>query len=125
MRQLESPYQNVRPDGISVDLIVLHAISLPPGQFNMDDVEALFTGRLDISAHASFAALDGLCVSAHFVVGRNGVITQFVPVSRRAWHAGESEWEGHGNCNDFSIGIEIIGDEQKPFSNAQYRETAL
>ena len=124
MRQLESPHRNMRPDGISIDLIVLHAISLPPGQFAMDDVEALFTGQLDVSAHASFAELDGVCVSAHFVVDRNGMITQFVPVSRRAWHAGESEWEGHDNCNDFSIGIEIIGDEQKPFDNNQYRETA-
>jgi len=90
----------------------------------MDHVESLFTGQLDITAHASFAELGGLQVSAHFVVDRTGVITQFVPVSRRAWHAGESELEGRRGCNDFSIGIEMIGDELQPFADAQYRETA-
>ncbi len=124
MRQLDSPHHNMRPDGMEIDLIVLHAISLPSGQHGMGHVEALFTGQLDATAHASFAELDGLQVSAHFVVDRTGVITQFVPVSRRAWHAGESEWEGRTNCNDYSIGIEMIGDELAPFSNTQYRETA-
>ncbi len=124
MRQLDSPHHNLRPDGVSIDLIVLHAISLPPGEFGMDDVEALFTGQLDVAAHASFAGLDGLRVSAHFVVDRKGVITQFVPIPRRAWHAGESEWEGRPDCNDYSIGIELIGDEAHPFTDTQYRETA-
>ncbi|MDQ6957949.1 MAG: 1,6-anhydro-N-acetylmuramyl-L-alanine amidase AmpD [Mariprofundaceae bacterium] len=124
MRQLDSPHHNARPDGVNIDLIVFHAISLPPGEFGMDDVEALFTDQLDVAAHASFAGLNGLHVSAHFVVDRHGVITQFVPIVRRAWHAGESEWEGRADCNDYSIGIEIIGDEAHPFTNAQYREAA-
>jgi len=124
MRQLDSPHHNARPDGVCIDLVVLHAISLPPGEFGMDNVEALFTGRLDVTAHASFTELDGLRVSAHFVVDRNGVITQFVPVARRAWHAGVSAWRGRKNCNDYSVGIEIIGDEQTPFTHEQYRETA-
>jgi len=124
MRQLDSPHHNVRPDGVGIDLIVLHAISLPPGEFGMDDVEALFTGQLDVAAHASFAGLDDLRVSAHFIVNRRGVITQFVPTGRRAWHAGESEWEGKADCNDYSIGIEMIGDGTHPFTDQQYRETA-
>jgi len=124
MRRLDSPHHNLRPDGVEIDLIVLHAISLPPGQHDMGYVEALFTGQLDVTAHASFAKLSGLRVSAHFVVDRAGVITQFVSVLRRAWHAGESEWKGRADCNDYSIGIEMIGDELGPFSNAQYRETA-
>ncbi len=124
MRQLDSPHHNARPDGVSIDLIVLHAISLPPGEFGMDDVEALFTGQLDVAAHTSFAELDGLRVSAHFVVDRKGVITQFVPIIQRAWHAGESRWEGKADCNDYSIGIELIGDEAHPFTDPQYRETA-
>ncbi len=124
MRQLVSPHHNARPDGTEIDLVVLHAISLPPGRYGMGHVEALFTGQLDVAAHASFAELDGLRVSAHFVVDRSGVITQFVPVSRRAWHAGASAWEGRVGCNDYSIGIEMIGDELGSFSDAQYRETA-
>lgn len=124
MRQLDSPHHNARPDGVSIDLVVLHAISLPPGEFGMDDVEALFTGQLDVAAHVSFAGLDGLRVSAHFVVDRKGVITQFVPMRWCAWHAGESEWEGRPDCNDYSIGIEMIGDEAHSFTDSQYRETA-
>ncbi len=124
MRYLDSPHHNVRPDGIAVDLIVLHAISLPPGEFGMLAIEAFFAGYLDASSHPAFSSLEGVRVSAHFVVDRNGVITQFVPVTRRAWHAGESEWEGIPDCNDYSIGIEMIGDEAHPFTGAQYRETA-
>ncbi len=124
MRHLDSPHHNARPKGVEIDLIVLHAISLPPGQYGMDHVQALLTGQLDVTVHTSLAGLGGLRVSAHFAVDRAGMITQFVSTSRRAWHAGASEWEGHKNCNDFSIGIEIIGDELSPFSDAQYRETA-
>jgi len=124
MRQLDSPHHNARPDAAGIDLIVLHAISLPPGEFGMQWVEAFFTGRLDASVHAMFAGLKGVRVSAHFVVDRNGVITQLVPVARRAWHAGESAWEERENCNDYSIGIEMIGDEAHPFTDVQYRETA-
>jgi N-acetyl-anhydromuramoyl-L-alanine amidase len=123
-RFIDSPHHDARPVTSAVDLIVLHAISLPPGEFAMRHVEALFTGTLDVSAHTSFNDLRGLRVSAHFVVDRTGEITQFVPLDRRAWHAGESVWQGRENCNDYSVGIEMLGDEQKPFTPAQYRETA-
>ncbi len=114
----------MRPDGMSVDLIVLHAISLPWGDFGTECVDDLFLGKLECAAHSSFSDLQNLKVSAHFVINREGDITQFVPCGRRAWHAGESEWQGKSGCNDFSIGIEIIGDEQQPFTAVQYRETA-
>ncbi len=107
-----------------IDLIVLHAISLPTGGFESAYVDDLFLGRLDCAAHPSFADLAGLQVSAHFVIGRKGEVTQFVPCDRRAWHAGESEWQGRSGCNDFAVGIEMIGDEQQLFTAAQYREAA-
>ncbi|MFQ5582654.1 MAG: 1,6-anhydro-N-acetylmuramyl-L-alanine amidase AmpD [Mariprofundaceae bacterium] len=124
MRYLTSPHRNARPEGVTVDLIVLHAISLPPGVFESQFIEDFFTGHLDFSAHPSFSSLEGVRVSAHFVVDRKGVITQFVPVAQRAWHAGTSEWQGRGGCNDYSFGIEMIGDELQSFTQAQYRETA-
>ena len=124
MRVLNSPHQNSRPLDVAIDMIVLHAISLPAGNFEMASIEQLFMGRLDCSAHASFAELEGLRVSAHFVVDRNGGITQFVPCQQRAWHAGVSAWQGRDGCNDFAIGIEMIGDQEQPFTQAQYRETA-
>jgi len=109
---------------MAIDLIVLHAISLPSGEFDMHSIQALFTGYLDTTSHPVFSSLEGVRVSAHFVVNRQGVITQFVPTARRAWHAGKSEWQGKADCNNYSIGIEMIGDEAHPFTNAQYRETA-
>jgi len=109
---------------MDVDLIVLHAISLPPGEFESNHIEDFFTGALDVSAHPTFASLQGLRVSAHFLVNRKGVIIQFVPVAKRAWHAGQSSWLGRENCNNYSIGIEVIGDEEQPFTQKQYRETA-
>lgn len=121
---LNSPHCNARPDGTSIDLIVLHAISLPPGQFGTSLISDFFMGELDISHYPELSNLEHLRVSAHFVVNRQGDITQFVPLHKRAWHAGESSWQGRGNCNDYSIGIEMIGDEQTPFTPAQYRETA-
>lgn len=124
MRYLESPHCNDRPDSAVVDLIVLHAISLPDGLFEQDFIDAFFMGDLDIAAHSSFADLDGIRVSAHFVVDRKGGVTQFVPCQKRAWHAGESVWQGRANCNDYAIGIEMIGDEQQPFTGAQYTEAA-
>jgi len=124
MRQINSPHQNARPDGVVIDLIVLHAISLPAGAFEMQYIEELFTGCLDDHAHPSFADLKGLKVSAHFVVDRRGEISQFVATDRRAWHAGVSAWQGREGCNDFAIGIEMIGDEEQIFTDAQYRETA-
>ncbi|MDQ6972985.1 MAG: 1,6-anhydro-N-acetylmuramyl-L-alanine amidase AmpD [Mariprofundaceae bacterium] len=124
VRFLASPHHDARPDAADVDLIVLHAISLPDGEFGMDHVEALFSGHLDTQAHASFAGLAGLRVSAHFVVDRAGRITQFVPLDQRAWHAGVSRWQGREGCNDYSVGIEMLGDERRAFTVAQYRETA-
>jgi len=124
VRFLPSPHFNERPAGSAVDLIVLHAISLPPGRFESQHIESFFMGELDSSADSSFSGLTGLRVSAHFVVDRKGRITQFVPISKRAWHAGASIWQGRDNCNDFAIGIEMIGDEKVPFTQPQYRETA-
>jgi len=121
---IASPHCDARPPDVDIDLIVLHAISLPSGDFSMQHVAALFTGELDVAAHASFETLQDVRVTAHFVVDRSGAITQFVPVAERAWHAGVSSWQGVQRCNDYAIGIEMIGDEATPFTTAQYRETA-
>jgi len=124
MRKLHSPHQNARPKGMAIDLIVLHAISLPAGQFESQCIEDLFMGQLDCAVHPDFQSLKDLKVSSHFVVDRKGEITQFVACCERAWHAGTSEWEGRSGCNDYAIGIEMIGDENHPFTAHQYRETA-
>ncbi|MDX8397316.1 MAG: 1,6-anhydro-N-acetylmuramyl-L-alanine amidase AmpD [Mariprofundaceae bacterium] len=124
MRYLSSPHCDMRPDGDDIDLIVLHAISLPDGDFNMQYIEQLFMGQLDSSAHSSFIKLKDLRVSAHFVVDRNGKITQFVATKQRAWHAGISSWKSRDCCNDYAIGIEMVGDEKQAFTAAQYTETA-
>ena len=118
--QLQSPNCDEREAGTAVVLIVIHAISLPPERFGGDGVERLFTNRLDASAHPSFEPLRGLTVSAHFFVRRDGALIQFVSCDDRAWHAGQSRWEGRANCNDFSIGIELEGLEGETFEPAQY-----
>lgn len=123
-RFLPSPFFNARPQDACIDLIVVHAMSLPAGHFSMRHVEDLFLGCLDIDAETSFQELQGLEVSSHFVVDRNGDITQFVPVAQRAWHAGASSWCGREQCNDYSIGIELLGDENIPFTDAQYHSLA-
>jgi AmpD protein len=123
-RYLDSPNCDARPRGAAVWLLVLHSISLPPGRYGGDAVERLFTNRLDARAHASFRALAGLRVSAHFFVRRGGALQQFVPVHRRAWHAGVSRWRGLERCNDYSIGVELEGLEGRPFTAAQYRSLA-
>lgn len=99
---------------------MLHGISLPPGVFDGDAVERLFTNRLDWDAHPYFAKIRGLEVSAHLLVRRDGGVVQFVPFGERAWHAGESEFRGRRRCNDFSIGIEIEGEDTLPYEDAQY-----
>jgi len=124
MQQRHSPHQNARPQEVCIDLIVLHAISLPAGNFASNYIDDLFMGCLDTAIHPTFSDLQGLKVSAHFVVDRMGNITQYVTTDRRAWHAGLSNWQGREACNDYAIGIEMIGDEQSPFTLAQYRETA-
>jgi len=123
-RRIESPNQGARPPATVIDLVVLHSISLPPGEYGGPAIEQLFTNRLDPMAHPSFAALRGLEVSAHFVVRRDGEVLQFVSIDRRAWHAGRSQWWGRDNCNDFSIGIELEGLEGDLFEAAQYRVLA-
>ena len=115
-----SPNFGPRPAGVAISLIVLHSISLPPGQYGGDAIERLFTNRLDADAHPYFHALRGLTVSSHFVIHRDGGLRQFVSCDRRAWHAGISHWRGRDNCNDFSIGIELEGLEGDRFEPAQY-----
>lgn len=110
-----------RPEGESITLIVIHAISLPPGEFGGDAIKRLFTNALDPAAHAYFRDIHELRVSAHFLIARDGVLTQFVPCTKRAWHAGISHWGGRERCNDFSVGIELEGCDEQPFEDAQYR----
>ena len=117
---LRSPNHGPRPAGAVIDLVVLHSISLPPGQFGGDQIARLFTNQLDWSAHPYFETIRGLQVSAHFVVRRDGQVLQFVSCDRRAWHAGVSAWRGRPNCNDYSIGIELEGLEGGAFEPAQY-----
>jgi AmpD protein len=119
-----SPHCDERPPGAATSLLVLHSISMPPGEFGGDGVERLFTGTLDPHAHPAFAAVAGLRVSAHFFVRRDGEIVQFVPLAGRAWHAGASSWRGRSACNDFSVGIEIEGVEGAMFDSRQYRALA-
>lgn len=120
MRVVDSPNQDERPRGAQVSLVVLHSISLPPGQYGGDAIERLFTNRLDASAHPYFREIASLRVSAHFLIRRDGELVQFVPVGRRAWHAGASAWRGRSRCNDFSVGIELEGTDDSPFEEAQY-----
>lgn len=103
-----------------VDLIVVHAISLPPGEFGGDAIERLFANTLDPGLHPYYREIDGLRVSAHFLIRRDGALVQFVSCDRRAWHAGASRWRERERCNDFSIGIELEGCDALPFEAAQY-----
>jgi AmpD protein len=119
-RRVLSPNCDSRPQGSDVTLLVLHSISLPRGAYGGDAIERLFTNRLDPAAHASFAELAGMRVSAHFLVRRDGALIQFVPLARRAWHAGVSSWRGRGRCNDFSLGVELEGTDDEKFEAAQY-----
>lgn len=120
LRHLASPHCDDRPLGEAVTLVVLHSISLPPGDYGGDAVERLFTGCLDPAAHPYFRGLAGLRVSAHFFLRRDGEVIQFVPVTRRAWHAGASSWRGRERCNDYSVGIELEGCDDTPFCDPQY-----
>jgi len=119
-----SPNCDARPPGAEVSLLVLHAISLPPGEFGGDAVERLFTNRLDPAAHPYFRGIAASRVSAHFFLRRDADLIQFVPVQRRAWHAGESVWRGRSRCNDYSVGIELEGTDDSGFSEPQYRRLA-
>lgn len=123
-RHVPSPNEDARPPGTTIDLLVIHCIALPPRQYGGPEILQLFTNRLDPTAHPYFANLAGLRVSAHFVIHRNGDLTQCVSCERRAWHAGKSSFFGRERCNDFSIGIELEGSDDEPFADAQY-ETLL
>ena len=115
-----SPNCDDRPSGVTIDLLVIHAISLPPGKFGGQDIDALFCNTLDCTADPFYAELVGLHVSAHFVIERHGGVTQYVSTERRAWHAGVSSFGGRTLCNDYSIGIELEGDDATPFESSQY-----
>jgi AmpD protein len=123
-QRVRSPNCDHRPPGLAVDLAVIHSISLPPGQFGGDAIERLFTNRLDPAAHPYYATIEGLRVSAHFLVRRDGGLIQFVPCGQRAWHAGASSWKGRQRCNDFSVGIELEGGDEHPFEPVQYEVLA-
>ena len=121
VRRVESPNCDDRPAGTEISLLIVHSISLPPGEYGGDSIERLFTNRLDPEAHPYFREIEGMKVSAHFLVRRDGRLIQFVPVYRRAWHAGASSWRGRKACNDFSIGVELEGTDDTPFEEAQYQ----
>lgn len=120
----DSPNHGPRPDQAAVDLIVVHSISLPPGEYGGNAVQALFTNTLDWEAHPYYQGIRGLEVSAHFFIERSGALWQFVDCDRRAWHAGASCYRGRGQCNDDSIGIELEGLEGDGFEPAQYATLA-
>ena len=123
-RRLDSPNADQRPARTRVELLVIHYISLPPGRFSGNAIEQLFCNQLDCSAHPAYAPLRGLRVSAHFLIRRRGHCLQFVSADARAWHAGQSRFQGRQRCNDFSIGVELEGDGEHRFTQAQYRRLA-
>jgi AmpD protein len=120
VKQVLSPFFDERPKGVTPDLLVLHGISLPPGEFGGPWVARLFTGNLPADVHPSFPERVGLRVSAHLFIRRDGEVVQFVSLNDRAWHAGKSSWQGREACNDFSIGIECEGTDEVPYTQAQY-----
>jgi N-acetyl-anhydromuramoyl-L-alanine amidase len=119
-RQVRSPNHDARPPGAKVTLLVIHGISLPPGEFGGDGVLRLFTNRLDPGQHPYYASIAALRVSAHFLVRRDGALIQFVSCNDRAWHAGASTWKGRERCNDYSVGVELEGTDATPYAAAQY-----
>jgi len=122
IRRVISPNCDRRPDSAEISLIVIHGISLPPGQYGGDYIDRLFTNTLDPDAHPYFREIENLRVSAHVLIARNGDMTQYVPFGMRAWHAGESMFDGCPECNDYSIGIELEGTDNEPYEEAQYRK---
>lgn len=123
-RHCSSPFFNQRPQGDAVSLLVVHGISLPPGQFGGPHIDELFTGKLDPQAHPYFAEIAHLEVSAHCLIRRDGEVVQYVSFLQRAWHAGRSEFNGRENCNDFAIGIELEGTDDSAYSEVQYQQLA-
>jgi N-acetyl-anhydromuramoyl-L-alanine amidase len=123
-RQVLSPHFDERPAGTAPELLVVHGISLPPGEFGGPWIDRLFTGTLPWDAHPYFKEIEGLRASAHALIRRDGQIVQYVPFGQRAWHAGKSEYRGRPACNDFSIGVELEGTDDTPYTDAQYRGLA-
>lgn len=117
---IESPNFNLRPEGMEIDLIVIHNISLPPGEYAQDYVSDFFTNQLDPTIHPYFETIYQREVSSHFYIRRTGKLIQYVPTDKRAWHAGASSFQGRNACNDFSIGIELEGTDDEPFEEIQY-----
>ena len=120
VKQVLSPHFDARPAGVAPDLVVLHGISLPPGEFGGPWIARLFTGNLPADVHPYFAGIVGARVSAHVLIRRDGEPVQFVPFGERAWHAGKSSWQGRDACNDYSIGIECEGTDDLAYEDAQY-----
>jgi AmpD protein len=118
--QCPSPNQDERPDARQPELVIIHGISLPPGRFGGPYIEQLFTNKLDWDAHPYFSEIRGLEVSSHLLIRRDGRLVQFVPFHRRAWHAGDSLFRGLSRCNDFSIGIELEGEDETSYTDEQY-----
>jgi len=123
-RHVASPNCDERPSAAAITLLVIHNISLPPGEFGGDGIERLFTNELDSASHHYYRTLADVRVSAHFLIRRSGELLQFVPCAKRAWHAGASAWCGRPGCNDFSIGIELEGADDVPYTDSQYRVLA-
>ncbi len=124
VRQVLSPFASPRPANVLPELLVVHGISLPPGEFGGPWIDRLFTGNLPAAAHPSFPERAGLRVSAHVLIRRDGELTQYVPFGERAWHAGTSQYRGRSDCNDFSIGVELEGTDSIPYTDAQYAALA-
>jgi N-acetyl-anhydromuramoyl-L-alanine amidase len=124
VRQVLSPHCDARPAGVLPTLLVVHGISLPPGEFGGPWIDRLFTGTLPPEAHPYFTEIERLKASAHVLIRRDGQIVQYVPFGERAWHAGKSEYRGRGACNDFSIGVELEGTEDTPYTDTQYAQLA-
>lgn len=122
VRQCPSPNYNARPDPADITLLVIHGISLPPEHFGSDDIDRFFTNCLDPGRHPYFQEICDLRVSSHLLIRRDGEIVQYVPFHQRAWHAGDSEFAGRRDCNDFSIGIELEGTDELPYEPGQYRQ---
>jgi N-acetyl-anhydromuramoyl-L-alanine amidase len=119
-RHVPSPNHDARPAGVAADLIVIHGISMPPGEYGGPWIDQLFTNCLPATAHPFFATVVQLRVSSHLLVRRDGTLVQYVPLHLRAWHAGVSSYQGREKCNDFSIGIELEGTDESPYMPAQY-----
>jgi len=119
-RSVDSPNRDPRPPGLAPELIVIHGISLPPGRYGGPWIDRLFTNALPADADPYFATIQHLRVSSHTLIARDGRLTQYVPFDQRAWHAGQSYWRGRGDCNDFSIGIELEGTDDEPYDDRQY-----